>query len=241
MTDFSYQHGFLPKKRVPAPLAWKRTSFGRPEVPMTWHHVIPRASLRHSWNTLARHQTKSDKAQLALHTYMRLLGFDHAGAKRLLAAMARAGLSLEDQERVEVAVTYPAWDVVEGPENRSENPTNHFDEYSAGLTPGELSRQEKLKQLFCGLQIFNEATMGEDNVEPRVFTSLATAMFSIERTLEGVKTVSRFAIRCGRSHHTPAARPRSLQRQSGGRSVAPRMNSSAREGARRRRGFAGGG
>ena len=160
---------------------------------MNWHHVIPRSLLRNAWNALAKNQATSDKAQLALHTYLRLVGFEHADAKRLLAAMGAGALSGEDQERVRVAVSFPVWDIVEGPENRSDDPKDHtFDEYSIGLTPGELNRQSKLLHLYGGLRRFNEATAGEDQVEPHVFTSLATDMFFVERTLEGVKTLIPF-------------------------------------------------
>jgi hypothetical protein len=191
MTAPSYAQGFVPDE-VNAPLRWERTIFGRPQVTMNWHHVIPRSLLRNAWNALARHQTTSDKAQLALHTYLRLVGFEHADAKRLLAAMGAGALAWEDQERVEVAVSYPVWDIVEGPENRSDDPDNHFDEYSVGLSPGELNRQSKLLHLYGGLRRFNEATAGEGLVEPRKFTALATDMFLVERTLDGVKTLIPF-------------------------------------------------
>jgi hypothetical protein len=80
----------------------------------------------------ANHQRKNSKAKVSLQIYMRLLGFENAPAKALMKAMAEGALDSGAQERIETAVAYPPWDIVEGPRNRVDEPEEDFDEYSAG-------------------------------------------------------------------------------------------------------------
>ena len=154
---------------------------------MKWHHVIPRSALLDAWNALASHQARIDAARNALHTYMRLLGFSHLDAKRLLQAMEAGGISFDESEKIETAMGYPPWDIVEGPGNRSDDPADGFDEYSTGLSPAEENRHARLKALFPAFGIFNGATAGVDAPDPRVFTALDNPMRTIERTLADVK------------------------------------------------------
>ena len=191
MENFDYRNGSCDTDFQP-PQAWPRTSFGVPEVPMTWHHVVPRSLLRHSWNTLARHQSKSDQARNALHTFMRIVGFTHAEAKELLKTMTAGTVTWEQRERIGVSVGYPPWDIVEGPSNRSDDPEDSFDEYVTGLTPAEASRQTRLQSLFSGLRIFNQATTRVGTLDAHVFTALFTQLCTIERTLVDVKAIIPF-------------------------------------------------
>jgi len=159
---------------------------------MTWHHVIPYSVLRDCWNALAHHQRKNSKAKVSLQIYMRLLGFENAPAKALTKAMAEGALDSGAQERIETAVAYPPWDIVEGPRNRTDDPEEDFDEYSAGLSATELNRHEKLRSLFHGLKVFNRASEGMGEVDDRGFVKVANDMFDVERNLQKAEQVIKF-------------------------------------------------
>jgi len=188
MRSFTPAHGELPvkKNRSYAPSAWTRTKFGKPEVPMTWHHVIPHAAMRACWNALASHQAESPRAKVALQIYMRLLGFPHGETKTLIKEMEAGSLPVESQDRIEAAVTYPPWNIVEGPHNRAkdDDPGSRFDIYAAGLTAIELARHEKLKVLDVALRTFNDATQSVEKIDERVFDAVAHQMTLVERTLK---------------------------------------------------------
>ena len=192
MSDFTYAHGRCPIERPPAPLSWVKTEYGKPAVPMNWHHVIPYSTLRDCWNVLARHQRDVPKAKVALHIYMRILGFEHEDAKRLMQAMADGGLAVQAQERIEVAVAYPKWDIVEGPKKRTDDPGDRFDEYSVGLSTSEWLRKRRLKPLCEALTVFNEATAGQERVAGEVFNAVANQLTLVERTLQGCKRLIGF-------------------------------------------------
>jgi hypothetical protein len=192
MSDFDYRHGRIQADRPAAPLSWNRTVWGTPPVTMTWHHVIPYSVLRDCWNALANHQRTNPKAKISLQIYMRLLGFENAEAKVLIQTMTDGALGAGAQERIETAVAYPPWDIVEGPAKRSDDPEDDFDEYSAGLSPTELNRHEKLKALFHALQIFNRASAGLGEIDDRVFVKVANDMFLVERNLENAERVIQF-------------------------------------------------
>jgi hypothetical protein len=193
MFDFSYAHGKLPDKgsRLQAP--WERTVFGKPvAVPMTWHHVIPYSLLRDCWNALANHQRTNDRANLALHSVLRILYFEHGSARKILQTMKAGQLPFEMQDTVELALTYAKWNIVEGPAERKDDPRNQLDEFSAGLTPGEQIRHEKLKVLFGSLHKFNEASVGDQAMGDADFDSVARNVELIERSLLGCTRVILF-------------------------------------------------
>jgi hypothetical protein len=192
MNDFDYRHGRCQADRLAAPQSWVRTEWGTPPVQMTWHHVIPYSVLRDCWNALANHQRTNSKARVSLQIYMRLLGFEHASAKALIKAMADGALGSGAQERIETAVAYPPWDIVEGPRNRVDDPGDDFDEYSAGLSATEQSRHEKLHSLFNGLKILNRATEGVGELDDRMFVKVANDMFVVERNLQNAKQFIKF-------------------------------------------------
>lgn len=186
MADFDLRHGRC-WGTSPAPKAWVRTVFGKPvAVSMKWHHVIPRSALTDAWNALARH-AKLAPARNALHTYMRLLGISHIEAKHLLQAMEAATITFDQSERLETALGYPPWDIVEGPGKRSDDPKDTLDEYTIGLSPAEANRHARLKGLYPAFGNFNRAASGVDAPSTEAFKALDNPMRQIERTLVDVK------------------------------------------------------
>jgi len=183
MAKFADEHGRCSLERPPAPQTWIRTEFSKPPVQMIWHHAVPYNALRDCWNCLAAHQGSSPKAKVALHIYMRILGFAHEEAKHLLAEMAAGKLDFRGQERVEIAVAYPIWDIVEGPKKRTDDPGEELDEFAAGLTDAERLRHEKLKSLYAALSIFNQATSAVKSIDEQVFNAIANQLALVERTL----------------------------------------------------------
>ncbi|HWD97846.1 MAG TPA: hypothetical protein VG345_02365 [Bryobacteraceae bacterium] len=159
---------------------------------MVWHHVIPYWTLRDCWNTLASHQRNNAKAKVALHILMRLIGFEHEVAKHMMQAMSEGRLPIDLQGKIEVAVAYPVWDVVEGPKNRTDDPGELFDEFFAGLSASEEVRHRRLKDIFLGMVAFNEATAAIEHIKDEVFNGVANQMSVVERSLRSCSQLIRF-------------------------------------------------
>ena len=167
--------------------------WGRYDNSMKWHHVIPRSVLRNSWNTLARHQSaENSSARNAAHTWMRILGYLHEDAKKLLALMAAGQLPFEKWLTLNSDVAFPPWDIVEGPGKRSDDPGDSFDEYTVGLTDGEWWRHKGLKTLNENLNAFNIAAAGLQAPGSSIFTMLQTQFGMVERNLADVKAPIKF-------------------------------------------------
>src|SRR3954465_5869791 len=134
-------------QRPPAP--WR---FSNGNINLSWHHIIPHSLMRDTWQALAMNRT-ANKCSVALESYMRLLRVDRP--REALKAMMSDQLSPEQQETLDRKLTWASWNIVEGPSFRTDDPEDAFDEFTAGLTESERSRQQRIKSLFLELQIFN--------------------------------------------------------------------------------------
>lgn len=160
---------------------------------MKWHHVIPRSVLRDTWNALAsRLSAENSSARNAAHTWMRILGYGHEDAKNQLALMTAGQLTFERYMILNSAVSFPPWDIVEGPGKRSDDPGDSFDEYTVGLTDGEWWRQKGLKTLDENLRSFLGAAGGAQMPGSGIFTMLQTQFGMVERNLADVKAPIKF-------------------------------------------------
>jgi hypothetical protein len=163
-------------ERIPAP--WPKSEAG---INLSWHHVIPYAMMCDCWQALARNQGLG-KCQVALQSYLRIVKVENPRA--VLKAMAAGSLAFEGQEHLERKLAWPAWNIVEGPARRSDDPKNNhtLDAFTSGITVSESNRQGKVRDLFIAFGIFNEATAG-GRVSEDAAQAVANVMNNAERTL----------------------------------------------------------
>jgi hypothetical protein len=140
---------------------------------MSWHHIIPRSLLRDVWNSLVdRHlATELAEARLAIRGYLLLSNRNLANADLLIdriraenTSQRRAGhhhlqpLTVAEAHQLATAAVWPAWNAVEGPQRRSDDPQDrYFDRFTAGLTAPEAARMRAIEVLFGHLQTFANA------------------------------------------------------------------------------------
>jgi hypothetical protein len=162
--------------RPPAP--WRRSEA---VINLDWHHTIPCAMMRNVWRALAENQELA-KCQVALQSYLRLLRVDNP--KAWVKQMESGTLSFPQQEELDHKLAWPSWNIVEGPKYRVDDPKNDttLDEFTSGLTISEWNRQQRIKDLFTGFQIFNAATSGGKLNEDTAM-AVAVVMNTGERTL----------------------------------------------------------
>jgi hypothetical protein len=136
---------------------------------MSWHHIIPFSVLRDVWNRLVDQQisTQVPEARVAIRQYLLLSDPNMAKADELIDRMRaenaeqRGGgqqlrpLDVAETNQLATAATWQAWNVVEGPTARVDDPRDHFfDRFRAGLTAAELTRMRAIERLFQGFQAF---------------------------------------------------------------------------------------
>src|SRR4051794_7724279 len=107
---------------------------------MAWHHIIPFSLLRDVWNRLVDSYIGSDspEARVALRRYLGLCDRSLPDIDKILdriravADRKRAGhspiepLNVPEVHQLATAATWPAWNAVEGPTPRSDDPGNRF-------------------------------------------------------------------------------------------------------------------
>lgn len=153
---------------ISAPLAWGRVRPG-----MAWHHVIPFSVLREVWNRLVDQHiaTQIPEARVAIRQYLLLADRNLANLDDLIDRMRaentsqrRAShhelrpLDVAEAHRLATAAVWPAWNAVEGPQRRIDDPQDrYFDRFTSGLTLHEATRMKSLEALFGDFQIFINA------------------------------------------------------------------------------------
>jgi hypothetical protein len=108
---------------------------------MSWHHVIPFAVLRGVWNRLVDQHiaTQLPEARVAIRQYLQLCDSTLPKVDQMLDRMRaenkdyrRAGhhdlrpLDIVETNELATAATWPAWNAVEGPKTRSDDPEDRY-------------------------------------------------------------------------------------------------------------------
>lgn len=140
---------------------------------MAWHHIIPFSLLREVWNRLVDQQiaTELAEARVAIRQYLLLSDRQLSNVDALIERMRaentnqkRAGhyhlqpLSISEAHQLATAAVWPAWNAVEGPQRRSDDPQDrYFDRFTSGLTAEESARMTVIEVLFGQLQAFANA------------------------------------------------------------------------------------
>lgn len=155
-------------RNIASPIAW-----GAPQPGMAFHHIIPFSVLREVWNRLVdRHiETQFPEARVAIRQYLLLCDGKIPGIDALVdrirsenTAQRRAShhnlqpLDVAEAHRLSTAAVWPAWDVVEGPQRRSDDPGDRYlDRFTSGLTLDESVRMRAIELLFHDFERFVHA------------------------------------------------------------------------------------
>lgn len=149
---------------IASPLRW-----GSARPGMAWHHIIPFSLLREVWNRLVDQHiaTELAEARVAIRQYLLLADRDLRDVDALIdrmraenRAQKRAGyhlqpLSVSEAHQLATAAVWPAWNCVEGPQRRSDDPHDRYiDRFTSGLTADEAARMRMIELLFGQLQAF---------------------------------------------------------------------------------------
>lgn len=175
---------------IAAPLAWGRVGPG-----MAWHHVIPFSVLREVWNRLVDQHiaTQIPEARTAIRQYLLLADRTLPTLDDLLdrmraenTAQRRAGhrewrpLDVAEAHRLATAAVWPAWNTVEGPRRRIDDPQDrYFDRFTSGLTPQESARMKSVEALFGAFQAFINAGPAPGSASLRALADATSAHRSI--------------------------------------------------------------
>ncbi len=137
---------------------------------MVWHHIIPFSLLREVWNRLVDQHiaTAMPEARVAIRQYLVLCDRNLPDIDLLIERMRaentqqrRAShnqpipLDVAEVHRLATAAVWPAWNAVEGPQRRSDDPRDdYFDRFTVGLTPDETARMRAIELLFRDFERF---------------------------------------------------------------------------------------
>ncbi|MGC4050729.1 MAG: hypothetical protein QM757_15240 [Paludibaculum sp.] len=129
-----------------------------------WHHIIPFSLLREVWNRLVDQHiaTAIPEARVAIRQYLFLCDRNLPNTDSLIERMRaentqqrRAShnqpvpLDVAEAHRLATAAVWPAWNAVEGPQRRSDDPRDdYFDRFTVGLTAEETARMRAIEVLF---------------------------------------------------------------------------------------------
>jgi hypothetical protein len=195
MSKFSGNFKFT--DRPPNP--WQFTRPAPVATNIMWHHIIPFALLRDVWSHLAdKHvDTALPSARVAIRQYLLLLNSQMGRVDELVDRMrAETGQRIAGHNPLKVldrgdilllnsTVAFPAWDLVEGPKARSDDPQQRFDRFRVGLKPEELRRMTVLERLNDQLSRFVAAPMAP-------LDALSQAMAMAANDLKMVREPIRF-------------------------------------------------
>jgi hypothetical protein len=140
---------------------------------MAWHHVIPFSVLRELWKRLVDQHiaTQVPEARVAIRQYLLLADRNLPNLDDMIdrvraedKSQRRAGhhelrpLDVAEAHRLATAAVWPAWNAVEGPQRRIDDPQDrYFDRFTSGLTLQEAARMRSVEALFSDSQTFINA------------------------------------------------------------------------------------
>jgi hypothetical protein len=140
--------------RPNAPQGWAHSAAA---LNLVWHHVLPYNTLRDVWNLLvnAFHDTQLPEARTAIRQYLRLCRRSLPDLDALLGRLKKDTLTAWECESLASAAVWPAWNIVEGPKSRSDDPGNtYIDRFTAGLTPDESVRMRGVERFYLSISTY---------------------------------------------------------------------------------------
>lgn len=158
---------------------------------MAWHHIIPFSLLRDVWNRLVdRHiATELADARVAIRQYLLLsdrnqpnidafidrIRAENTSQKRACDSQLRP-LDVAEVHQLNTVAVWPAWNAVEGPRRRSDDPQDrYFDRFTSGLTAEEAARMKAIGSLFEKFQNFVNSGAAPGPASLRSLSQMASA------------------------------------------------------------------
>lgn len=141
----------------------------RPNAPNTWpfsrsdnfnmarHHILPYNALRDTWNCLVQTFTSTQlaEARTAIRQFLGACNHRLADVDKLLDRMWDGKLTVVECNVLEEAAVWSAWNIVDGPKHRSDDPgDSYMDRFTFGITIEEFRRMAAIEDLYLALQRF---------------------------------------------------------------------------------------
>jgi hypothetical protein len=129
--------------RSDPPSSWKHAKC---HYELAWHHVIPCRTLRDCWN-----QTVLSAGRLGwdeVPAFLRLVGAGDDDSIIEKMKQRKLGVpSAWESDALFQKLKWPAWNLVEGPRFRVDDPGETFERFIYGMSGNELDRQFALRRL----------------------------------------------------------------------------------------------
>lgn len=139
--------GLDPNKRQNVPSGWTRTKM-KPDIDWKYHHVISWDALRDTWQGLLEHQ-----AWDTLEAYMHAVNVK--GASGIRGKLHRGeDLDINEREEVYQKISWPAWNIVEGPADRADEGGNELDLFQHGMPQDHYLRHTQIDLLWKSMSAF---------------------------------------------------------------------------------------
>ena len=124
---------------------------------MKRHHIVPYNMLRDTWNCLVRAftETQLPEARTAIRQFLGVCNHRLPNVDTLLDRMRANQLTVPECNLLMETAVWSAWNIVEGPGTRSDDPGDDgLDRFTFGITMEEFRRMRVIDDLFESLQRF---------------------------------------------------------------------------------------
>jgi hypothetical protein len=148
---------------------------------MSWHHMIPHATLLACWSAIER-KLGSDlkEAHIAAFQYLTLCNRELPAVQGILRRLRTgntekdpkltghriashatvAPLEIHERYEIERAVSWPPWNAVEGPRDRSDDPGDQLEVFRHGVTDRDGARMPAIENFARAMERFLQAGPG---------------------------------------------------------------------------------
>jgi hypothetical protein len=169
--------------RPNAPFSWPLST--APGINMARHHILPYNTLRDLWNRLVDcfHGTQIAEARTAIRQFLITCDGRLPHVDVMLDKLRRDELTVVECNILEEAAIWAAWNLVDGPKNRSDDPDDtYIDRFTFGVTREEFGRMGVIEGLYRSFLQFNSS------VQPTAtdLRTLAEALKTARLTLAGI-------------------------------------------------------
>ena len=157
--------GDNPNARDNSPGHWARTKLS-PDIDWKFHHIIPWDMLRDTWQALLMCQWWKET-----EFYMRALGVNVNAFDVQLVTIERLKSKLlthKDREEIYSKLSWPSWNIVEGPADRDDEGGTDLDIFHYGLTNNERKRMADIHALHDAMSSFLEKFRHQDLENARI-------------------------------------------------------------------------
>ncbi len=129
----------------------------------SYHHIIPYRLLKEVWNSVLGKtvDTQLPEARQAARQYLILCARWMPDADSRIEQIRRGTLTVPQCIDLQMTAAWPAWNVVEGPGNRSDDPQStgfDLDRFTHGMTLIEFGRMKHIDLLYA--QFLDYAAVG---------------------------------------------------------------------------------